>query len=320
MPILLTKPRLKNPLASQSPEDRKVLFLCLAVAFVFWLLLKLSKAYEQPFVFDVVYDLPVGKSFSDAPPATVTAVLKASGWTFLKMSIRPISSVLHYPVPDASLFLPEQGVFRNAMGAQLPNGADILEVRYDAVRLTLEAKSSRRLAVVVPQRIGFVREYGLLGRPRIIPDSVWVSGPSAALDTLRFWSTDSLVVQDLDADWATMLPLRPPGPGIRLENTPVSVSIRVQRFTEKTFQLPIRVLVAGADSVRVFPDQATVKCIVGVNDYARLAASDLDIIANITTARTDKTGHTVLLNLVRKPDYVQSYTISPRVISYLIQQ
>ncbi len=320
MPILLTKPRLKNPLASQSPEDRKILFLCLAVAFVFWLLLKLSKSYEQPLVFDVVYDLPVGKSFADAPPATVTAVLRASGWTFLKTSIRPIYRVLQYPVPDASVFLPEQGVFRSAIGAQLPNGTDILEVHFDAIRLPLEAKSSRRLPVVVPQRISFVREFGLLGALRIIPDSVWVSGPSAALDTLRFWPTDSLILQALDADEAVTLGLRPPGPGIRVQDTPVSVSVRVQRFTEKTFLLPIRTLVAGADSVRVFPDQATVRCIVGVNDYARLAANDLDLVANITTARTDKTGHTVLLKLVRKPDYVQSYTISPRVISYLIQQ
>lgn len=320
MPILLTKPRLKNPLASQSPEDRKILFVCLAVAFVFWLLLKLSKPYEQPLVFDVVYDLPVGKSFADAPPGTVTAILKASGWTLLKMSIRPISRILHYPVNDATVFLPEQGIFRSAISAQLPNGADIMEVHFDAIRLSLEAKSSRRLPVHIPQRIGFVREYGLLGAPRINPDSVWVSGPSAALDTLRFWPTDSLILQELATDQTISLSLRPPGPGIRVQDTPVSVSVLVQRFTEKTFQLPIRTLVAGSDSVRVFPDQATVRCVVGVNDYARLAASDLELVANITNARTDKTGHTVLLDLVRKPNYVQSYTISPRVISYLIQQ
>lgn len=317
---LLTNLRLRNPMANKSPEDRKVLAICLAVAFAFWLLLKLSKEYEQAVVFSIDYDLPIGKAFADTPPATATVMLKASGWTFIKMMLRPQVATIRYPVQDAEVFVINPNTLRTALGARLYQDADIVDIRYDAVSLPLASKSVRRLPIVVPQRIDFLREYGLLDTPRIEPDSIWVSGPSSILDTLRFWATDSLVIEDLSQDLSTILSLNTPAQGLTVENKTVTVTIRVQRFTEKTFQLPIGIYAPALDSVRIFPERATVKCIVGLQDYARLSSDDFSVVANVQAANAGASGNTVLLELARKPDYIQSYTITPRAISYLIQQ
>ena len=106
--LSLRKIKLKNPLADKSQEDRTVLLICLAIAFVFWLLVKFSKDYTVVREVALSYELPDSKAFANSPPKAVFVNLKAQGWYFLVAGISGKDFHLPYRVPDRSfLALPQ---------------------------------------------------------------------------------------------------------------------------------------------------------------------------------------------------------------------
>jgi hypothetical protein len=64
-------------------EDRAILLICIGIALVFWLLVKLSQTYStvRPVKFE--FQIPENETLSNAPPEDMTVEIEGTGWDLM---------------------------------------------------------------------------------------------------------------------------------------------------------------------------------------------------------------------------------------------
>lgn len=317
--LSLRKIRLKNPLADKSQEDRTVLLICLSIAFVFWLLVKFSKDYTVVREVGLSYELPEQKAFAVSPPNTVFVNLEAQGWFFLVAGISGKDFHLPYRVPDRNVFGLTPAQVRSDL-EDLVNDkeVEITNLLFDGFRIVLEDRLEKQVPLLSQYDLTMLPEYRLVDSVRMVPDSVWVSGPRSMIDPIRYWRTDSLVLADLSQTYQGQLPIRIAEQGMQVSPASVQVTVPVERFTEKSIFVPVEIVNPPPDSIRLFPDKALVKCVLGLGNYNSLSAEDFRLIADLDKSRIQEGKNSVPLELVERPAYLHSVLISPRSTEFFV--
>ena len=103
------------------------------------------------------------------------------------------------------------------------------------------------------------------------------------MENLEEWSTDSLILENITQNYQGQLALQKPDDGIRIVPEVVDVEMLVERYTEKDIfvRVVIRNPPAGADSIRLFPDKALIKCVIGLRHYNDLSSKDFRLIEDL---------------------------------------
>ncbi|MEL6658584.1 MAG: CdaR family protein [Bacteroidota bacterium] len=317
--LSLKKIRLRNPLANHSQEDRNVMLICLGFAFVFWLLVKFSKDYTVVREVQLSYELPQGKAFANSPPQTVFVNLKAQGWFFLVAGISGKEYHLPYLVPDRTVYGLTAAKVRSDLEDLVNNKeVEITNLLFDGFRIVLENRVEKQVPLRAQYQLGMQEEYNLVTAVELFPDSVWVGGPQSIIDPIQFWLTDSLILDDLGQTYTGQLPIVTPEAGVSVSPASVQVTVPVERFTEKSIFVPVEILNPPPDSIRLFPDKALVKCVIGLGNYNSLRAEDFRLVADLSKSRLQEGKNSVPLELLTAPDYLHSVSLSPRATEFFV--
>jgi YbbR domain-containing protein len=316
---LMKRLKIRNPLADKSPEDRTVLAICLGLAFVFWLLVKFSKEYTVVRTVSLRYELPQGKAFVTPPPESVIVNLTAQGWYFLVAGISRKHFELSYDVPDHTVFNLSPTQIRTDLD-ELVNDkeVEVTNLVFDGVRIALEEQEQVLLPIRLLKKLTFAEEHHLADSIIITPDSVWITGPMSQVASLTSWTTDSLLLGNLSKDYNGQLKLRIPEDGLRVAPDAIHVKIPVERFTEKSIFVDVEIVNPLADSIRLFPDKALIKCVIGLSHYNDLTSKDFQLIADLKKTFIREGKNTVPLELVKKPDYLHNALINPRATEFFV--
>ncbi|MEL7219781.1 MAG: YbbR-like domain-containing protein [Bacteroidota bacterium] len=321
MLTFLRKIKIKNPLRDTSQEDRNAMALCLGIAFFFWLLVKLSNEYTVGRSSNVIYALPMGRAFASPPPAQVSFSLTAKGWDFFVAALSRRSYDLSYEVPDRTSFNLNAYQLQTDLEAEI-NNKDILitNLSFAGFSSMLEEQEQKKVPIIVTSKLSFADEYDLAAPIATQPDSVVVTGPASQLENTLYWPTDSLVLEALNDDFSGVLQLQIPQEGLRLAQKEVAINIEVERFTEKSIFVPIELINPTGDSIRIFPDKALVKCVIGLGHYNTLTADDFVLVAEVGDNEINVGKSTMTLALKEQPDYLRSVLISPRSVEFFLIQ
>lgn len=301
-------------------EDRKILGICMGIALVFWLLVKLSGTYRSEKTVELYFSLPEGKVFSALPPKDITATIEGTGWELLFDFLRSSQVSLSYDLRGVKdRFVLSRGQLRSEILSRLGSGSmSIVELNYDDIVLLLEEKSSKRVPVGFRHRFSFVPGYQLQRDPEISPDSVTLTGPESQLAGVGEWPTDSVVLEQLKKTVDQTVDLRPPPKGVYISADKVKVKVSVEQLSEKTFWVPVTVL-HDADSVRVFPKNIQITCTLGLSRYDSTIAEDFEITADLRGAALPKDQrNTALLQLTRRPDHADNIRFSPKSVEFFL--
>lgn len=322
MPEEKTSQRRKRRSLIEFPtgEDRKILGVCMGIALVFWLLVKLSGTYRSEKTVTLYFSLPEGKVFSAMPPKDITATIEGTGWELLFDFLRSSQVSLSYDLRGVKdRFVLSRGQLRSEILSRLGSGSmSIVELNYDDIILLLEEKSAKCVPVRLRQQLGFVQGYRLQRHPELTPDSVTLTGPESHLEGVGEWPTDSLVLRQLKKSVVQTLDLQSPPKGLFLNADQVEVKIEVEQLSEKTFWIPVTVL-HDADSVRVFPKNIQLTCTLGLSRYDSTTAADFEITADLRgTALQKDRRNTALLQLTRRPDYADNIRFSPKSVEFFL--
>ncbi|MEL7123754.1 MAG: YbbR-like domain-containing protein, partial [Bacteroidota bacterium] len=179
-------------------EDRAILFICISIALIFWVLVKLSQPYrtEKEIILD--FRLPYDKTYTTAPPKDMMATIEGNGWDLMLDFFSNPRITLSYDLRQTDrldLNLPQ---LRAAVNTELfSRNIKILELNYGGLYLQLEDEISRLIPVDLVSDISVEKDYELSQPPILKPDSVLISGPVSIIDSLKSWPTDSFVLNNL---------------------------------------------------------------------------------------------------------------------------
>lgn len=310
-----------------------VFMLCVFCSAVFWLFIKLSADTQATFTIPVVFHEPpeghvvIGQSASEAG-----YVLQASGMRLLRLrfgasrdSLRVSLAALPAFSRDGSLYrVLTAGSLKSLLEAHTEAGQFIASTWPDSLLVETSPGMRLHLPLELNAHMDFEKRFDLYGEPRLLPDSIWIEGPAAWLDTVERLQTVSLEFSSLNQTVDQQVAVRPPLPHdvFSLDPPSVRLLIPVEEYTESAVQLDVLLADPGyesgipRESIRLFPKQVTVTYLVALRDYHRVNEQMFQVFAAYPDSLASKARLRVYLG--QYPDFVHVNDIRPSSLDYLI--
>ncbi|HEX9951787.1 MAG TPA: YbbR-like domain-containing protein, partial [Rubricoccaceae bacterium] len=196
--------------------------ISLVLAVGLWFTFGLRETYVVTVPVELrVVGVPAGQALRAAPPAAARATFRGEGWRLMLLArstpVVPIDA-------DAAAVDLERAVLASGLSANLT----LQGVRPKTARLSLERLARRRVPVRLVSDIRTAPSYGLLRPPRLLPDSVEVTGAASLVEGLTSWPTVRLVLDGLQAPTTRTVALADPFGGLLMpsvRSTTVQVPI-----------------------------------------------------------------------------------------------
>lgn len=301
----------------QLREDRAVLMVCIGVAFIFWLLVKLSQTYkvDKEVVFD--FNIPDEKALTILPPDDVEVELEGRGWDLMFDYFTKGKVVLFFDMNEQSRVRLNWLQLKSLIQKNLSSSEiKITEINYDNLSLSLEDRMKKMIPIQLDAELSFSPGYHLKKTIQLSPDSIFISGPESLISNIMEWRTDSLILKDVQNSAERKISLRESAREIKLSQQTITAELDVEQFTEKSFF--VKILQRNApDSIRIFPDRIKIYCLVGLSKYEEVEESGFTVEVDLKDAKPGVENNAVPILLTKSPDFVNNVRFSPKSAEYI---
>jgi len=330
---------MSNPVATRIIEfikpklnRRSVAFLlCLLLSGLFWLLMSLSKEYVDEIGIPVLYtDLPEDVLIASELTEVVNAEVKSFGfdlmwyWSGLE---KPLIKVSANPAKLPSIDRKGEEFHymltndKNSFLSNLKdNQLEILSISPDTLFLKFKQKYTKYVPIKLNAEISFLKQYGMVTAPILVPDSILVIGSKEQIDTIAFVRTELQSWTDLNESLTSQASLTRHSdlPFVQFSHTEIQVELNVVEFTEGSVTIPLRVQAEKPETVKVFPNEVEIKYQVPLISYDDVAANQFQASVILNKRSIKSTSLSVIID--RQPESVRQVRVSPPQVEYIIQK
>lgn len=299
----------------------------LVSAFI-WLVIKLSSNFTSAVTYEVDYqNIPVGQILVKTSDSIITVGLDANGFDLVSYHLfrkKPRVSIDLSGVNIRSEnnlnkgFLLTSGLTRK-LARQIGSHNELLFITPDSLKFVFLTEHRRKVPVHPAVQYRLRPQHMLYDTIRAMPDSIWIYGPGEIVDTISAVKTLSRNFPDLSESLHVSLPLhKPSGLPLTYSDDMVEVILNVEKFTEKTFSLPINVVCNNsAYSLRTFPETVKVHCLVALKDYKRVDPAMFEASVYCDPEDLPSTSKLRVM-LTQFPSFVKISRIEPERVEYIL--
>lgn len=304
-----------------------LIFLCfLALAGVFWLMMRLNETYEVEVKTVVGYvNVPKNAVLTSGDTDTLRATISDKGFyilTYLYSQTRNPLNVdfTRYAKQGTSgVGTVSSSDLKKLLDARLPTSTKILSVKPDKLVFYYNDGLSKRVPVVwhgnvKPQQLYFV------AKTRIEPDSVTVYASRAKLDSIKAVYTEELNYTDF-RDTLNITASLSAKPGVKVMPNRVSISFVTDVLTEvKIDGIPIEgINMPEGKVLRTFPSKLCVRFVTGMKNYQGLTSDDFRVVADYREFSENPSSKCNVV-LVAQPEGVSNVRLESDQVDYLIEE
>ena len=301
---------------------RKNIFI-IVNTFIFSVLLWVYVNLNLTYSYEVNVPLSVraakSQGVSNDIPASVNVILKAKGWSLLKILT---TENLEYYL-DLTQYKKDTKVdlMQNTNEAlNLPADVYVQNVSPGYIEVMFDNMITKIVRVKnntsVQTRDGFT----VIGNVMLRPDSVKLTGASSVLSKIKFVQTEYIVFKDVNSNISRDVKLIDTlGNQVKIEPTEVNVSYKVELSAEKTFD-DIDVNVYGIPSdkdVLIIPPKISITLRGGVEELSKLTTKDLNIGINYKQIEFDEQGE--VEPTIELSDIFTLIKVQPQRFKYIIK-
>ncbi len=306
-------------------EQRRasLFFTCLVLAACAWIVITLSNTYTYN-VKEILNfkNVPQKRAFHSLQSDTINITVKGTGWQMLLSKINEQNKIIKVDLrtldSEAYIVLSLQ---LPAINAEKAVKNEIIAFNPDTLYFDFSDRSVRRVPVQLVKSVNYQQQFTQSGDAVIKPSYVTITGPSNRINKITVWQTDSLVLKNVSDDVNSSVNLAPPAEGnISITPKTVRVNIPVEEYTEKTVELPVK-LVANNDffNVKMFPQKVKVTFTTSLSRYADIDEEMFEAEANLDLWRLY--GYSILpVKITRMPPFCKIVSIEPRNIDFIIKK
>lgn len=296
---------------------------CLALAVFAWIITVLSNTYSYTVKETLNFrNTPQKRAFHSLQSDTVSATVNGNGWQMLFSKMRNESSPV---IVDLRSLEYKSYVVLSAQLEQINSKRDpdqqITAFNPDTLYFDFSNRKVKRVPIEIMTSIRYKHQFAQSGAISLNPAYVIVNGPASVIDNITSWKTDTLKLDSITETVSTRLILQPVKEG-NLSVLPKStqVNIPVDEFTEKTLELPIK-LVNNHNyyDVKIFPQKVKVTFTIPLSRYSQTdedlfeARADLDL--------WKKQGYRSLpVTIFKSPDYSRIVKVEPANIDFIVKK
>ncbi|OCX53102.1 hypothetical protein BEL04_01940 [Mucilaginibacter sp. PPCGB 2223] len=309
---------------SKNERRRVSVFItCLVLAIVAWLLTSLSAQQEYKVKMAVVFtNPPLRRSFRSLQPDTIEAKVKGTGWNLLLSSMNVENTSISVSLKDLDqrnyIVLSTQLA---AINQKRPADRPITKLLPDTLYFDFSSRAVKRVPIQLQYNIGFKKQFGISDQIVLRPNYVTLSGPADVLEKIKSWKTDSLVLNDVEAPVEESVRLQ----GLHESNMTiypktVRVRIPVDEFTEKTVQIPVKLINnKNYYNVKLYPQKVKVTFMVSLNRYPGINNEFFEAVADLDQWH-EKGPEELPVRLTTFPDYCKIVSIEPKNLDFIVRK
>ena len=295
--------------------DRAILILCMIIALIFWLFIKLSQEYRTTRQIDITYLFPESKTFVDKLPTQIIATVKGIGWDLLGDHFSGRTTHIEFELQDQESQTIDRTQIVGAITNQVPASLKIEDVNLNYVNVLLDDMSQKKIPIILEKNIQLETGFQIK-KITLVPDSVFLYGPAILVEGNSFWKTQLLDLKNIKTAQQITLDLAPTGSEqLHLKPAKIQANIEVEQLTENSFFVPITV-VNPPDSLNIFPKKVKVNYVVGLSQFDKVKAADIKIVADFKNTSLQAAENTIPLNIVEYPSYLINVNCSPNSVQY----
>jgi len=298
-------------------------FTCLVLAFLAWVFTILSDTHEYKVKEVLSYkNAPQKRAFHSLQADTVNVTLQCTGWEILfqkaDFTNKAIMVDLHSLDNKDYIVLSSQ---LKQINDHKEFDQPVTAISPDTLYFDFTGRISKRVPVKLLTDIKYQPQFAQSNNASLNPSFVTVSGPEKVIDSISSWQTDTLKLDSVGETVRTTLALHPVSQAnLSIYPKMVRVHIPVDEFTEKTVQIPVK-LVNNHNlyNVKIFPQKVSVTFTTSMRRYPEMDEDFFEASADLDLWRHN--GYTTLpVKLTRSPGYVKIVKIEPQNIDFIIRK
>ncbi len=301
-------------------QERTIRILCIGIAFIFWLITKLSYSYKDSVKVEVDYLVPEGNVFTYPPAQELEVFIEADGWELLGYIFSAQKRVVQIEVLENEIRTISSSSLTNKIIKLVPD-AGILNIVPENLQIQTEQKAKKTIPVILDQQIKLAPLHQFADSIRLQPSSIEIEGPASIIRNINQWKTnvfipENTVAKNIDVELSLVAH---PNPNIKCSSSSVRYTAAVEEVTEKKLEIAIDIIDAPDSLLLVIiPKKIALSCRVGLSDYQKLSPEDFKAVANFGPIDVFRQS-TVTIKLTQKPPTVQNIQFTPKEVTYIIR-
>jgi hypothetical protein len=300
--------------------DRAILIFCIGIAFVFWLVTKLSYSYSSSLIIKLNYMTPPDKVFTYSPASHLDVDVRGSGWELLGLFFSDKEPTMEIDATNEDIKKIGISVLRNQITDYVPS-SNIVAIRPEYLSIQTEQAATKIVPIALDQQVSLAPLHQYKDSLKIKPNHVEIKGPASVLKDINTWPTTPLIMQNVKKNILVDLSLRrPSNNSITFDVKEVQCIAKVEETTEKEIEVPIKILNAPEGLLLVIlPEKITVACRVGLSEYKQISALDFEAtidFATIDLSATEK----IPVQLKKYPKTARNINFKPQKVDFIIRQ
>lgn len=293
----------------------------LLLSFVFWFFTKFSRTYSEVVVFELKLEqMPTGVLPILSQPLTIEATLNASGFQLLYYALidnRLTLDMTSGNFSGGTASLPLGSQFQS-MQEQLLGDTKIINYFPATVEFDYQEQYTKRIALRAPA-LTYALGFSAVSI-RFSPDSIDLIGPKEEVQKISVLMPEFESSNAIKESFTAKVTLPELPPLVSATQKAIEMQVKVDRFSEKHFQLPIRIKNRPAGKVyKFYPEKINVVLLAPLSTLKTMDSTALSIGVNFSSVKG--TGETTLpLQLFSFPPEAQNIRWTPKEVEYLIRE
>ena len=299
-----------------------------ALATIFWFLNALSKEYTTTVNYPVTYkDFPSKKILSNELPPRLKLTVRAKGFDLLRYKLSFFQS-LNFPVNeytnnkmekvgDNNYLFPTSRM-TSQVATQLSSAISVTHISPDTIRFEFSSLIEKKIPVHLNAKFKFESQFRFGGAIVLKPDSIWVTGAKAIIDSITQLETKLLELKKLNETKTKKIGLINVE-GLSFGQKKVEVKLLVEQFTEAEKHINLKVInVPDSVFLRLFPHEIKLSYLVGLKNYETISDEQFELEADYLLMDTVR--NKLQVNLKSSPLNVSNISFYPGEVGYLIEK
>lgn len=285
-----------------------------------WLYINLNLTYSH--VLNVPLEVIYSKNqaISSELPSNVEITIKAKGWELLSIMLmkepKYLLDVSGYK-KDGSIYLSQNA----ADALQFPSGVVVQNVIPDIIEFTFDNIITKYVKVRANTVVNTKTGYTVVGSPRIVPDSVKLTGARSVISKIKYLYTFYKEFNGIGSSFSREIEIQDTLANlIKVEPKVVNVFYRIELSAEKTFEdVEVSVRNVPEDKeVLLVPPKIKVSLRGGVEQLSKLFSSDIKALIDYSQIESDEQGYVV--PKLELPENLNVIQLEPEEFQYIVKK
>ncbi|WP_350285564.1 YbbR-like domain-containing protein [uncultured Croceitalea sp.] len=298
-----------------------VFLLCSTLA---WTISQLSESYESRASFELNFvNFPDTLLLDNTEKKYIGAKLRTSGFQFLSFGIN--TKKLQVDLSDVAYnnekYYLDESVLKPQFEQQFSNNVSLIELERDKLFVDLYQVVLKEIPIKRNINLNLSPNHILKGKLSLNPKVAMIKGPSNELDQINSIETVTLTLNELTDDFSETIDLIQPEfiKHSQMLTNVVTVSGEVERFSEKEFSLPIKVVNEPKGyNIQLFSKTVTLVCKASVVALKDINIDDFSVIVDGSKISNDR--KSLNLEVQQKPKDIYSVRLLETKVEYVLQK